>query len=50
MDKVKIEQPKPEYTRPAISDYGDLQELTASNLTGSHTDVPLGTQGPHILS
>ena len=34
------------YEKPAISDYGDLKELTAMNKTGSQTDVPLGTHVP----
>ena len=34
------------YEKPAISDYGDLKELTAMLKTGSQTDVPLGTHVP----
>jgi hypothetical protein len=40
------EQVEVEYTKPAISDYGDLKELTAASNTGTHTDVPLGTHVP----
>lgn len=36
----------PEYTKPSVSDYGDLQELTATNVIGTSTDVPLGTPVP----
>jgi hypothetical protein len=36
----------PDYSKPTVSDYGDLQELTATNVTGSSTDVPLGTPVP----
>lgn len=35
-----------EYEKPVISDYGDLKELTAGTVTGTHTDVPLGTPVP----
>ena len=34
-----------EYVAPTIVDYGDIVELTAANLAGTHTDVPLGTPG-----
>ena len=36
----------PEYSKPVVSDYGDLEQLTASNPTGTQTDVPLGTPTP----
>jgi hypothetical protein len=36
----------PEYSKPTVSDYGDLQELTAASVTGSQTDVPKGTPVP----
>ena len=35
-----------EYSKPTVSDYGDLQELTAQNQFGSSTDVPLGFPVP----
>jgi hypothetical protein len=35
-----------EYTAPAITDYGDLKELTAGAPTGTQTDVPLSTPVP----
>jgi hypothetical protein len=40
------ERPGLEYSKPAISDYGDLQELTAATNSGTHTDVPLNTPVP----
>lgn len=47
MDKDKIAL---EYSRPEISDYGDLQELTANNTTSGVTDVPIKTPGPQVFS
>jgi hypothetical protein len=47
MDNGKL---TPEYSAPAISDYGDLQELTAKNKTGGQTDVPFGTPGPNVFT
>ena len=35
-----------EYSKPTVSDYGDLQELTAQNVSGTSTDVPLGFPTP----
>jgi hypothetical protein len=35
-----------DYAKPTVSDYGDLQELTATNTTGNSTDVPFGTPVP----
>ena len=35
-----------EYEKPQIRDYGDLKDLTAGTLAGTHTDVPLGTPVP----
>ena len=43
---MRDERPELEYTKPAISDYGDLQKLTAANPTGTQTDVPLGNPVP----
>lgn len=43
---MRDERPELEYSKPAIADYGDLQELTASAPTGTATDVPLGTPVP----
>jgi hypothetical protein len=31
---------QPEYTKPVISDYGDLQKLTAAALSGPNQDLP----------
>jgi hypothetical protein len=36
-DKIAVE-----YKKPEVKDYGDLRELTATQLTGHHTDVPKG--------
>ena len=33
----------PKYEAPKVTDYGDLQELTANNLTPAFVDVPQGT-------
>jgi hypothetical protein len=35
-----------EYEKPEVKDYGDMQELTASQTSGSHLDVPKGTPVP----
>lgn len=37
--------PVPEYEKPRISDYGDLKDLTAGELTGADLDkaFPSGT-------
>jgi hypothetical protein len=35
-----------EYEKPEVKDYGDLRELTATQVTGSQTDVPKGTPVP----
>jgi hypothetical protein len=35
-----------EYVKPKVTDYGDLRELTATQTTGTHTDVPKGTPVP----
>jgi hypothetical protein len=39
-----------EYTKPEISDYGDLKDLTASSTISGVTDVPKGTPGPTTFS
>jgi hypothetical protein len=39
-----------EYQKPVVQDYGDLTELTAEQITGNVTDVPLGTVGFAILT
>jgi hypothetical protein len=33
------------YEKPEIKDYGDLDELTASQRPGNTSDVPTGTAG-----
>jgi hypothetical protein len=33
----------PEYNAPKITDYGDLQEITANNSIPQFVDVPQGT-------
>jgi hypothetical protein len=38
--------PPAEYIKPHITDYGDLQELTATQVGGNQTDVPKGTPVP----
>jgi hypothetical protein len=39
--------PRPvEYEKPLVTDYGDLRELTATQHTGTQTDVPKGTPVP----
>ncbi len=45
MDRVK-----PEYTKPEVRDYGQLQQLTAANLHGTITDVPKGSPAPAVFS
>jgi hypothetical protein len=35
-----------EYTKPEVKDYGDLRELTATQVNGTKTDVPKGTPVP----
>jgi hypothetical protein len=32
-----------DYTKPEISDYGDVKDLTASTTLGKITDVPKGS-------
>ena len=44
--ELLMQNPTPEYSKPAIADYGDLQKLTAANSTGTQTDVPSGTPVP----
>jgi hypothetical protein len=42
-----------EYEEPAITDYGDLQEITANNAVPQFSDVPQGTpisDGPIVGS
>jgi hypothetical protein len=34
---------RPKYEVPSVTDYGDLQELTANNNVPVVTDVPQGT-------
>lgn len=48
-DAKNVEAPE-EYTKPELHEYGDLRELTAGQLAGSHTDVASGTVVPFILS
>jgi hypothetical protein len=36
-----------EYVKPAVVDYGELRDLTASSFVGSTTDVPYGTTDPN---
>ncbi len=43
-------KPDAEYVKPKISDYGDLQELTAANARGGTTDVPKGSPAPNVFS
>jgi hypothetical protein len=50
---VALEQPEsrsedrsPEYAKPEIVDYGDLQQLTAADLVGTLADVPFGAYTP----
>jgi hypothetical protein len=33
----------PDYETPKVTDYGDLQEITANNLVPQFIDVPQGT-------
>ena len=40
------EQGSVEYTKPEVKDYGDLRELTATQVNGTKTDVPKGTPVP----
>jgi hypothetical protein len=35
-------QKRPKYTKPEVTDLGDLRELTATNSNQPFTDVPLG--------
>ena len=45
MEQRKIDRQAdeaPEYARPEVSDYGDLQELTATHAPAPVTDVPFG--------
>ncbi len=46
MDTPKNSQPKAQYEKPQVVDYGELRELTATQATGTHTDVPKGTPVP----
>ena len=39
-NEVKI---TPEYEKPEVKDYGDLQELTNATISGIHVDVPMGS-------
>jgi hypothetical protein len=41
MDKVAVE-----YEKPEVTDYGNLEELTATSTNGPQTDVPKGTPVP----
>ncbi|HEY8647493.1 MAG TPA: hypothetical protein VIL77_16605 [Gaiellaceae bacterium] len=51
MEKEKEhDEQQVEYTRPLITDYGDLKELTAALTHGTQTDVPIHTHVPFILS
>jgi hypothetical protein len=45
-----VDKPSTEYTKPEISDYGDLQSLAASTRNAGVTDVPKGTPGPTVFS
>jgi len=43
----------PDYEGPTITDYGDLQEITANNAIPQFSDVPQGTpisDGPIVGS
>ena len=44
----------PKYEAPSVTDYGDLEELTANNNIPAFVDVPQGTpatgQGPIVGS
>ena len=43
----------PKYEAPKVTDYGDLEELTANNNVPAFVDVPQGTpvgQGPIVGS
>jgi hypothetical protein len=46
MEIKEIKDTGLEYEKPQIRDYGDLKELTEASVSGSHTDVPLGTHVP----
>ena len=44
---------EPKYETPAVTDYGDLEEITANNAIPQFVDVPQGTpitQGPTVGS
>jgi hypothetical protein len=43
MDKGKVAV---EYEKPEVTDYGTLEELTATTTGGTQTDVPKGTPVP----
>lgn len=45
MEKRESQLPE-EYVKPQVTDYGDLRELTATQVSGTQTDVPLGTPVP----
>jgi hypothetical protein len=43
----------PKYEAPTVTDYGDLQEITANNAVPQFVDVPQGTpinEGPIVGS
>jgi hypothetical protein len=40
--KSTEKQERPKYTKPEVTDLGDLRELTATNQSQPFTDVPLG--------
>lgn len=50
MDRNEPDEAKTGYVKPKVTDYGDLQELTAAAISGSITDVPRGTPGPAVFS
>lgn len=45
-----MEKQAPEYTKPMIADYGDLEELTAQQSQGNvlDKDFPTGTPVPDL--
>jgi hypothetical protein len=45
MDRQEMQR-SAEYEKPQVSDYGDLRELTKTQITGNQTDVPKGTPVP----
>jgi hypothetical protein len=42
MESTKEPQKRPKYTKPEVTDLGDLRELTATNNLQLVTDVPSG--------